>query len=75
MRQALETAGVVLAEEVRRRAAGPDHIAYDAVTWRDLDRVLRALETQAILVDSPRDAARDVLPLALSAYTTPGWLP
>ena len=75
MRQALEAAAVVLAEGVRRRAAGPDHIAYDAVTSRDLGRILRALEARAVLMDSPRDVARDVLPLALSAYTTPDWLP
>ena len=29
-------AAIALAEEIKRRAAGPDHMAFDAVTWRDL---------------------------------------
>ncbi len=73
MRQAQEAAAIVLAEEVRRRADGPDHIAFDAVTWRDLGRILEALERWAALPDSRRHVARETLPLAMSAYTTPGW--
>ena len=79
MRQAQEAAAIVLAEEIRRRAAGPDHLAFDAVTWRDLGRILQAIERRTVmleyLIEEQRDVARAALPLALSAYTTPGWLP
>ena len=70
----LVAAAIALAEEVRRRATGPDHIAFDAVTWRDLGRILQAIERRTVvlecLIEEQRDVVRAALPLALSAYTT-----
>ena len=45
---------MVLVEGVQRWATGPDHIVFDAVTWRDPGRILEALERRAGLVGSPR---------------------
>ena len=54
---------IALAEEIKRRAAGPDHMAFDAVTWADLGRILEAME---------RTGRPDLLPVAFidvgSAY-------
>ena len=57
-------AAIALAEEIKRRAAGSDHMAFDAVTWRDLGRILEAME---------RTGRPDLLPVALIAYYRPGW--
>ena len=42
-------AATVLAEEIRRRAGGPGHIANAAVTWQDLRRVLEEMERVALV--------------------------
>ena len=62
--QPAEAAAIVLAEEIRRRAAGPDHMAFDAVTWRDLGRMLEVMD---------RTGRPDLLPVAIIAFHTPGW--
>ena len=59
-------AAIALAEEIKRRATGPDHMAFDAVTWADLARILEAME---------RTGRPDLLPVAIIAYYSPGWLP
>ena len=63
MRQgAQEVAAIVLAEEVRRRAAGPDHMAFGAVTWRDLGHAMNAVERVVERsTDHPLDVARRIL--------------
>ena len=58
-------AAIALAAEIKRRAQGPDHVAHDAITWRDLGRVLEATERRG----------PHVLPVALIAYYNPGWWP
>ena len=59
-------AAIALAEEAKRRAQGPDHVAFDAVTWRDLSRMLEAME---------RTGRPDLLPVAIIAFHSPGWWP
>ena len=59
-------AAIALAEEIKRRATGPDHMAFDAVTWRDLGRILEAME---------RTGRPDLLTVAIIAFYSPGWLP
>ena len=75
MRQgAPEAAAIALAEEIKRRAAGPDHMAFDAVTWRDLGRILEATERWAVRSTDPMGVARRILPVAVIGYYNPGWL-
>ena len=61
MRQ--EAAAIALAEEIKRRATGPDHMAFDAITWMDLKRILEVMERRG----------PHVLPVATIAYYNPGW--
>ena len=72
--QPAEAAAIVLAEEIRRRAAGPDHMAFDAVTWSDLARILEATERWAVRSTDPLGVARRILPVAVIGYYNPGWL-
>ena len=67
-------AAVVLAEEIQRRAAGPDHMAFDAVTWSDLARILEATERWAVRSTDPMGESRRILPVAVIGYYNPGWL-
>ena len=70
----IEAAAMVLAEEIHRRAAGPDHMAFDAVTWFDLARILETTESWSIRSADPVGTARRILPLAVIGYYNPGWL-
>ena len=72
--QPAEASAIVLAEEIRRRAAGPDHMAFDAVTWSDLGRILEATERWAARSTAPMAVARRILPVAVIGYYNPGWL-
>ncbi len=74
MTQAAAAAAIVLTEEIHRRAAGPDHMAFDAVTWSDLALILEATERWAGRTTDPVGVARRILPLAVIAYYNPGWL-
>ena len=67
--QAQLAAAIVLAEEIHRRAAGPDHMAFDAVTWRDLGRILEVTERWAGRSSDPLGESRHILPVASSATT------
>ncbi len=72
--QPIEAAAIALAQEIRRRAAGPDHVAFDAVTWFDLARILETTERWAIRSPDPVGTARRILRLAVIGYNNPGWL-
>lgn len=72
--QPAEASAIVLAEEIQRRAAGPDHMAFDAVTWSDLGRILEATERWAARSTDPMAVARRILPIAVIGYYNPGWL-
>ena len=71
--QPIEAAAIVLAEEIHRRAMGPDHMALDAVTWFDLARILDTTERWARQSADPVGTARRILPLAVIGYYNPGW--
>ena len=72
--QPAEAAAIVLAEEIQRRAAGPDHMAFDAVTWSDRSHSGGYAERWAARSTDPKAVARRILPIAVIGYYNPGWL-
>ena len=63
-------AAIALAEEIKRRAAGPDHMAFDAVTWRDLGRILEATERWSRTINRPDGGGPDASSRSRSSRTT-----
>ncbi|MCY4573955.1 MAG: hypothetical protein OXF01_14265 [Gemmatimonadetes bacterium] len=49
-------------------------MAFDAVTWSDLARILEATERWAARSADPVGEARRILPVAIIGYYNPGWL-
>ena len=49
-------------------------MAFDAVTWRDLGRILEVTDRWAGRSSDPMGVARRILPVAVIGYYNPGWL-
>ena len=49
-------------------------MAFDAVTWSDLARILEATERWAARSADPVGESRRILPVAVIGYYNPGWL-